>query len=474
MAEAMMPLRGEDNDLKRALGPVHLVLLGIGAIIGAGIFVATGQAAAQHAGPAIILSFVIAGTGCLFAGLCYAEFASMIPVAGSAYSYAYATLGQFFAWLIGWDLILEYGVAASAVSVGWSGYFNALLAGIGVHLPAALSTAPIANNLSLSGAIVNLPALFLVIFLTALLVIGIRASATFNGAMVLLKLAVVLLVIIFGLPYVNPANHIPFIPPAAGPGVYGWSGIFAASGIVFFAYIGFDAVSVAAQEARNPQRDMPIGILGSLLICTVLYMLMAYVVTGLAPYTSLDVPNPVSVAVAAAGGKLSWLVPLVNLGATIGLGTVVLVLMLGQSRILYSMARDGMIPPAFAKVHPRFRTPYVGTLATGGLAGLLAAFLPHDILIVLVSIGTLTAFVIVCIGVIVLRYTAPHAHRPFRTPLVPWVPIGGVLVCGFMIANLPYATWLRFLVWMFIGLVIYATYSARHAKPPRYAVKQKT
>ena len=471
--QSATPILEEDNDLRRVLGPVHLVMLGIGAIIGAGIFVVTGTAAAEHAGPAVVISFAIAGLGCLFAALCYAEFAAMLPRAGSAYSYAHATLGPFFAWIIGWDLILEYLAASAAVSVSWAGYANELLESVGIVLPEQLTMGPIDGNLQPTGGIMNVPAVVLVAFLTTLLIIGIKASATFNGFMVLLKVAVVLLVILFGLPYVTPDNLTPFIPPSTGVrGEFGWSGIFAASGIVFFAYIGFDAVSVAAQEARNPQRDMPIGIIGSLLICTVLYILMSFTMTGLAHYSTLNVPNPVSVAVESAGADLGWLVPLVNIGATIGLGTVVLVLMLGQSRIFYAMSRDGMLPPLFGRCHARFRTPYLGTLITGVTAGLLAALLPGDLLVELVSIGTLAAFVIVCISVMVLRYNAPNAYRPFRTPLVPWVPLLGVVICGFMIVNLPRETQLRFVIWLFIGLVFYGTYAARHVRTPNWGIKK--
>jgi APA family basic amino acid/polyamine antiporter len=459
-------------ELQRALGPVHLVMLGIGAIIGAGIFVVTGQAAAEHAGPGIVISFAIAGFGCLFAALCYAEFAAMIPMAGSAYSYAHATLGQFFAWIIGWDLILEYLAAAAAVSVGWAGYAREVLALFGVTVPAHLASAPITEDFVLTGALFNLPAATLVAFLTALLIVGIRTSASFNGLMVLLKLAIVIVVIAFGLSHVEPANLTPFIPPNTGVrGEFGWSGVFTASGIVFFAFIGFDAVSVAAQEARNPQRDMPIGIIGSLIICTVLYILMAFTMTGLAPYPLLATANPVSAAVAHAGPELAWLVPLVNVGATIGIATVVLVMLLGQSRIFYAMSRDGMLPPFFSRVHPRLRTPWLGTLVTGTCAGLLAGLVPGPILFELVSIGTLTAFVIVCISIIVLRSSAPNAHRPFRTPLVPLTPLLGVGVCGFMIVNLPLATQLRFIVWLFLGLIVYSTYAARRARAPEWSFK---
>jgi APA family basic amino acid/polyamine antiporter len=476
MAEQPALRIDEEQELHRALGPVHLVMLGIGAVIGAGIFVITGQAAATYAGPGIVISFAIAGVGCVLAGLCYAEFAAMIPVAGSAYTYAYATLGHFVAWVIGWDLVLEYGVAAGTVAVGWSGYFSALMADLGFPIPEALRNAPIAisatHEVSLTGAIANVPAVALIALLTILLIIGIRLSASFNNLMVLVKIAIVLLVIGFGLSYVNPDNVTPLIPPNQGTfGEFGWSGVLRASGVIFFAYIGFDAVSVAAQEARNPQRDMPIGILGSLFICTVLYMLMSYTITGLAPYETLNVPNPVSVAVAHAGGGLTWLVPLVNIGATVGLGTVVLVLLLGQSRIFYAMSRDGLFFPVFARIHPKFRTPWLGTIITGVLSGIVAGVVPLDVLSGLVSIGTLFAFIIVCIGVMVLRATAPNATRPFRTPLVPWVPLGGVAVCGAMMYWLPPGTWLRFVIWMFIGLAIYGTYGMRRAKTPRWTLK---
>ncbi len=467
---------GETHELRRALGPVHLTALGIGAIIGAGIFVSTGQAAAQSAGPAVMISYIIAGIGCLLAGLCYAEFSTMIPVAGSAYSYAYASLGKFLAWVIGWDLILEYLAAASAVSVGWAGYFSGLMKNIGITIPQQFASSPIVMSadhaISFSGAYINLPACLLVLALTALLIVGIRASATFNGVMVAIKLVVVVLVIGFGFAYIKPENLTPFIPPNTGQfGHYGWSGILQASEVVFFAYFGFDSVSVAAQEARNPQRDMPIAILGSLAICTILYVLMCLVMTGLAPYKTLDVPQPVAVAVAAAGGALDWLVPIVNLGATLGLGTVVLVLLLGQSRIFYAMSRDGMLPKAFSKVHPKFRTPHVSTMIIGGSAAVLSAFLPHDLLIELVSIGTLAAFVIVCISVMVLRKTNPSAHRPFRTPFVPWVPIGGIVVCGSMMLGAPLGTWIRVVVWFLIGMVLYFAYASKHAKTPDWALK---
>ena len=454
--------------LKRALGPWHLTALGIGAVIGAGIFVITGTAAAQYAGPAIIISFVIAAVGCLFAGLCYAELAAMIPQSGSAYTYAYASFGRFAAWVIGWDLALEYGVAGGAVSVGWADYFSAFMRDIGLPLPVALSSAPVAlgphGDLVLTGAFINLPAVGIIVFLSALLMIGIRESAGVNNLMVLLKVGIIVLIVLFGLPLIKMENLTPFIPANTGKfGEFGWTGILRASGVIFFAYIGFDGVSVAAQESRNPQRDLPIGILGSLAICTVLYILMAVTMTGLAPYRTLNVANPVSVAISAGGPTLAWLGPLVNVAAITGLSTVILVSLYGQTRIFYAMSRDGLLPPLFSKLSPRFATPISGTLVTFAFVAFLGGVFPIDILGELVSIGTLLAFVLVCIGVIVLRYTKPNAKRPFVTPFSPAVPLLGVLVCGTMMAGLPGDTWIRLAVWFLIGLVIYALYGVRHA-----------
>lgn len=463
-----------EHSLKRSLGAINLTALGIGAIIGAGIFVLTGTAAAQHAGPGIVISFIFAGLGCAFAGLCYAEFASMIPIAGSAYTYGYATLGEFFAWIIGWDLILEYLFAASTVAVGWSGYFGRLMKLIGFPIPDVLANAPYrvegTHTLVPTGAIINLPAVVLVLLLTALLVVGIKESAGFNDFVVAVKLTIVLLVIGFGFMFVNPANWHPMIPAkeivdaATGATRYGWSGIFTGAGVIFFAYIGFDAVSTAAQETKNPQRDLPIGILASLGICTVLYILMALVMTGLTPFRNLNVPDPVYVALDAAGPGLSWLKYLTTIGAIAGLASVVLVMLMGQPRIFFAMSRDGLLPQLFGKVHHKFRTPYLSTIITGAVAAVVAGMFPIGLLGELVSIGTLLAFVIVCAGILVLRYAKPDLHRPFKTPLVPFVPVGGILCCGYLMYNLPRDTWLRLIIWMALGLAIYFVYGRKNSK----------
>jgi APA family basic amino acid/polyamine antiporter len=466
----------EQHELKRALGPLHLIALGIGAIIGAGIFVLTGHAAAGYAGSGVVISFAIAGTGCLFAGLCYAEYAAMIPVAGSAYTYTYATMGRLMAWIIGWNLVLEYLAAGSTVAVGWSGYFSDFMTKqMHMPIPAAFDGAPFKlegfHHLVATGAYFNLPAVLLVALVTFVLIVGVNMSANFNNLMVAIKLTIVLVVIFVCFSQVVPANHVPFIPENTGTfGEFGWTGVFRATGVIFFAYIGFDAVSVAAQEARNPQRDVPIGILGSLLICTVLYMLMSWVLTGIAPYQTLNVAHPVSQAVEALPAT-AWLAPFVNVGAIVGLASVVLVLLLGQSRIFYAMAKDGMIPSLFSDIHPRFKTPWRGSLVTGAFCALGAGVLPLDILGELVSIGTLLAFVIVCAGVMMLRTQRPNVKRPFRAPLIWAVGPLGIFMCLFMMVFLPLDTWIRLGVWTAIGLAIYVIYSRNHAKPPRWKLE---
>jgi APA family basic amino acid/polyamine antiporter len=470
----------QDQSLKRALGAINLVTLGIGAIIGAGIFVLTGQAAANYAGPAIVYSFILAGLACAFAGLCYAEFAAMIPIAGSAYTYGYATLGELFAWIIGWDLILEYLFAASTVAVGWSGYVVSFLRDVGINIPAEFTSAPYTHvtppdaglnvwrlfteGWTATGAVLNLPAMFIVGVITILLIIGISESATFNNVVVVIKITVVLLFIAFGMAYVNRENWEPFIPPPAGEGKFGWDGIVRGAGVIFFAYIGFDAVSTAAQETKNPQRDMPIGILGSLAICTVLYIAVALVLTGIVNYTKLNVPDPIAVGINEAGPALAWLRPVVKIGAIAGLSSVILVMLLGQPRIFYTMSKDGLLPPIFSVVHPKFRTPWLASAVTGALAMTFAGLLPIGLLGELVSIGTLLAFAIVCAGVLVLRYTDPDRPRPFRTPLVPLVPILGILACVYLMLGLPVDTWARLIIWMGLGLAIYFLYGRRHSR----------
>ncbi|HEY6213550.1 MAG TPA: amino acid permease [Vicinamibacterales bacterium] len=437
--------------LRRSLGPLNLTALGIGCIIGTGIFVLTGTAASQNAGPALVFSMIISAVGCAFSGLCYAEFASMVPVAGSAYTYAYATAGEIFAWIIGWDLILEYALSVSTVAVGWSGYFVSLAGDLGVHIPSAFASAP-----------ANLPAALIVLVVAALLIVGIKESADANTVLVLVKSVVLVVFIVAGAAYVNRANLTPLVPPNEGAfGHFGWSGVLRGAGVMFFAYIGFDAVSTAAQEARNPSRDMPIGILASLAICTVIYILVAIVLLGMVPYKQLDVPDPLAVGIDATG--ITWLKPVIKVAAIFGLFSTMLVNLLAQTRIFYSMSRDGLLPPVFARIHPRFRTPHVSTVLTGTIIALVAGLTPITVLGQLVSIGTLLAFVLVSIGVIILRRTAPDTPRPFRTPWVPFVPIAGAVICLAQMIGLPLATWERLFVWLAVGLVVYGGYGHRRS-----------
>jgi APA family basic amino acid/polyamine antiporter len=450
---ADLQAEAERGLLRRSLGPWHLIALGIGCIIGTGIFVLTGTAASQNAGPALVLSMVISAVGCAFAGLCYAEFAAMVPVAGSAYTYAYATVGEIFAWIIGWDLILEYALSVSTVAVGWSGYFVSLARDLGFVVPAALA-GPTAG--------VNLPAMVIVLVVAALLIVGVKESADTNAWLVAIKSVVLIVFIVAGWSYINRANLTPLVPPNTGRfGEFGWSGVLRGAGVMFFAFIGFDAVSTAAQEAKNPARDMPIGILGSLAICTIIYILVAIVLLGIVPYQQLNVADPLAVGIDATG--LKWLSPVIKAAALFGLFSTMLVNLLAQTRIFYSMSRDGLLPRVFGRVHPRYRTPHVSTILTGGIIALAAGLTPIGVLSQLVSIGTLLAFVLVCIGIIVLRRTAPDAPRPFRTPAVPAVPIAGAAICLAQMIGLPLATWERLFIWLAIGLVIYVAFGRRHA-----------
>jgi APA family basic amino acid/polyamine antiporter len=479
--------------LKRVLGPSQLVMLGIGDIIGAGIFVLAGLAAAQYGGPAILVSFVLAAVACSFAALCYAEFAAMLPMSGSAYTYAYATLGELPAWIIGCLMTLEFAVGPSAVAVGWSGYVTSLVRDFGVTIPPAFTAPPgtvlvetaprhwevlsnIAGRLAAQGidpatlahetAIFNLLAAFIVLLMTAVLVIGIQESARVNAAIVVIKVSVILVFIAAGARFVRPENWTPFVPPNTGEfGHFGYSGIVRGAAVVFFAFMGFDSVTTAAQEAKNPQRDLPIGILGSLAGCTVLYILMTIVLTGVVSYTELNVPDPIAVGLDATG--LKWLSPFIKLGAICGLSSVVLVGMLAQSRIFYTMANDGLLPPWVARIHPRFRTPHITTIVTGLLIAVIAATTPIGVLGELVSMGTLLTFVIVCAGVMILRKTRPDLPRPFRTPWSPLVPLAGMATCAYLMSGLPGDTWLRLLLWMGAGLVVYVAYGRRHSKVTR-------
>jgi basic amino acid/polyamine antiporter, APA family len=472
-------MKGE-NRLRRILGPVTLSSLGVGAIIGTGIFVLTGIGAHDKAGPALTLSFVVAGVACVFAAFCYAEFASMVPVAGSAYTYAYATLGELFAWIIGWDLVLEYAVGSATVAHGWSHYFQDFIGIFGLHLPRALTIAPFDYDTGLghfvaTGSVIDLPAIVITAIVTAILVKGIRESATFNTTMVGIKLAIVFFVIIVGAFYVNPDNWVPFAPFGLGGisffgrPVFGTAGadgttlgMLAGAATIFFAYIGFDSVSTHAEEAKNPRRDVPIGIISSLIICTVLYIAVSAVLTGMVRYNEIDINAPVSNAFAKVG--LPWAQFLISSGAIAGITSVLLVMMLSQPRVLLAMARDGLIPQSFfGAIHDRFRTPWKSTILTGLFVALMAALLPLRVLAELVNIGTLLAFVIVCAAVLIMRYTHPEAERPFRAPFVPVLPILGILSCLLLMFSLPEENWLRLLVWLLLGFLVYFGYGRRHS-----------
>jgi APA family basic amino acid/polyamine antiporter len=473
-----------EHSLKRSLGPVNLIALGIGGIIGAGLFVRTAAAIANCAGPSVVLAFILAGIGCTFAGLCYAEFASMIPVAGSAYTYSYATMGEFVAWIIGWDLILEYAVAAATVSSAWSEYANRVLDWFGWRIPYQWSHTPFQHDATGVAGIINIPAVFILLILTLLLIRGTKESALVNGLIVILKVTIVLLVIGFGWGFINPANHTPFIPASTtyttSEGIThafgGIMGILGAAGVVFFAYIGFDAVSTAAQETRNPKRDMPIGILGSLFFCTILYVLFSYVLSGLAPVGDFRDPlrggeASVAYAISTYMHGYEWLSRCVTVAILAGFSSVILVMLLGQSRVFFSMSRDGLVPPIFSDVHPRYRTPYKSNMLFFCFTGLMAAFVPADITGEMTSIGTLFAFILVCAGVWIMRVRNPELERGFRVPAAPLVAILGIITCGAMIFGLGWTNWLRLIVWLLIGFIVYFGYGRKHShldapKPP--------
>lgn len=460
----------DSHGLKRVLSRTSLISLGIGAVIGTGIFVLTGHAAADYAGPAVALSYVLSGLGCLFAGLCYAEYAASIPIAGSAYTYTYATMGELMAWIIGWDLILEYLFAASTVAVGWSKYFLYFMRdAFGINMPEQFCRAPldyVDGHIVQTAHLVNIPAMVLVWVVTLLLVVGIKESARFNNVMVAIKLTIILMIIGLGWGYINWDNLTPFIPENTGEaGKFGWSGILKGAGVIFFAYIGFDAVSTAAQETKNPQKDMFWGMIGSLGICAVLFVAVSIVLCGMVSYKELHVDAPVVYAFEkAAGDGLRWLRIAVELAVLAGLASVILVLLMGQPRVFFSMAKDGLLPASFAKVHPKFGTPHVTTIITGALCSILAGFLPLNLLGELVSIGTLLAFTVVCIGIIILRKTKPDMPRPYRTPWVPVVPILGAVICIGQTVLLPADTWIRLIIWMAIGIAIYFFYGRHHSR----------
>ncbi|WP_231459071.1 MULTISPECIES: amino acid permease [unclassified Pedobacter] len=457
-----------EGSLKRTLGPINLILIGVGLTLGAGLFSITGLAAANHSGPAVTLSFVIAALGCGFAALCYAEFASMIPVAGSAYTYSYATMGELFAWIIGWDLVLEYSVGCATVAISWSQYLTRFLASLNIYLPPQLTlspfeTAKLADGTTVNG-IVNIPAALVVVLMTTILIRGTKGSAIVNGIIVFLKVGVVLVFIALGWQYIDPANYHPYIPENTGTfGQFGWSGVLRGAGLVFFVFIGFDAVAASAQETKNPSRDLPIGIIGSLLVCTVLFGLFGHVMTGLANYK--DFANSgAPVAIAIEKTPYGWLSQAIILAILIGYTSVILIDLMAQSRMFYSISKDGLLPKIFSEVHPKFKTPWKSNIMLCAFIGLFAAFVPINVVGEMTSIGTLLAFLMVCVGILILRKTDPDAKRPFRVPLVPLIPILGILTCIAMMVFLPWETWLRLAVWLIIGLAIYFWYGKKHSK----------
>lgn len=467
---------GKNDGLRRNLSAANLVTLGIGAIVGTGIFVITGTAAANYAGPGLTISFLISALGCVMAGLCYAEFAAMIPVAGSVYSYSYTTMGEILAWFIGWILILEYLFACSSVAVGWSGYMMSLCEGWGVHIPWHLSYATFDHTEEgwvMTGSLFNFPAVFIVALVTSLLIGGIKQSAFINNVIVVIKVGVILLFIGFGLSYIDLGNWSPYVPQNTGEfGNFGWSGILRGAGVVFYAYLGFDALSTAAQEAKNPQKDMPKGILISLLVCAVLYIAVTAVLTGIVNYKELDVAAPIALAIDRTGAGLAWLSPFVKLGAIAGLSSVILVMMLGQSRIYYAISKDGLLPRFFSKVHPKHGVPHNATIFACIVTGLFAGLFPLNVLSELVSIGTLMAFTVVCISIVVLRKTQPQLKRPFKTPFVPFIPLLGAAICLMQMIALPISTWVRLIVWSIIGFIIYFSYGIKHSKLNKNNVKE--
>ncbi|HEX2919779.1 MAG TPA: amino acid permease [Bacteroidales bacterium] len=456
-----------EHQLKRSLTAMNLVFIGIGCIVGTGIFVITGTVAAQYAGPALSISFVIAALLCMFVALCYTEFASMLPISGSAYSYAYTTVGEFIAWVIGWNLMLEYIFGASLVAVGWSGYVVSFFKDWGIIIPASLSSAPFTydDGWVATGAVLNFPAIFIVVLITTILVFGIKESVRFNNIIVIIKITVILLFIGFGLSFIDTSNYVPFIPENAGEfGKFGWSGIFRAAGIIFVAFIGFDAVSTVAQESKNPQRDMPIGILGSLIIVTILYISVSLVLTGMVNYKFLNVPDPIAVGIDSAGSSLFWLRPIIKVGAIAGMSSVILVLVTGMPRILFTMSHDGLLPPALGKVHKKYRTPHVTTIIVGIIVAFFAGLFPLDLIAEMVSIGTLLAFTIVCVSVIILRIKKPDLHRPFKTRFVYVVGTIGTVGCVYLMTSLTVSTWIRLILWTLIGLAIYFFYGMKRSK----------